>query len=141
MKSLSLNKIYLISFLIGCMVTLALFALGANANTNSNSLNFSLNLFVYAGEDVTIRDNDNYQTYENRCYRNPLSAHCHDLNKKSNPTLNFKFNNSWTIDHKFLLVYDEFRSVVICQWHNPPACKKDCVYTTRLTKRTALSYR
>jgi hypothetical protein len=62
MKSLSLNKIYLISFLIGGMVTLALYALGANANTNSNSLNFSLNLFVDAGMDVTICDNDNFQT-------------------------------------------------------------------------------
>ena len=55
----SLNRIYLVSFLIGGIVTLTLIALGQNAKTSSN---ISPEPIVNAGMDVTICDNTEFQT-------------------------------------------------------------------------------
>ena len=56
----TLNKIYLVSFLIGGMVTLVLFALGQNAKTSTNENPFSSQPYVYAGVDDKICDSDNF---------------------------------------------------------------------------------
>ena len=61
MKSLSLNKIYLISILIGVMVTLALLVQGQNATSSTNDDVFSSQPYVYAGVDVKICDSDNFK--------------------------------------------------------------------------------
>lgn len=58
----TLKKIYLVSFLIGTMLTCTLLLQGNNTNTNSADKNSSLQLFVYAGENTSICDDDSFQT-------------------------------------------------------------------------------
>lgn len=56
------KKIIFVSLLIGSMLSSALLIQGANAKKNSNNLNYGLQLFVYAGGDATICENNNFQT-------------------------------------------------------------------------------
>lgn len=51
-----------VSLLIGAMVTSTLFVQGQKAKSNITNMNTSLQLFVYAGGDATICDNQDFQT-------------------------------------------------------------------------------
>jgi hypothetical protein len=56
------KKFLFVSLVIGSMLTSTLFTQGQNAKPSANGINYGLNLFVYAGEDVTICDYNNFKT-------------------------------------------------------------------------------
>ena len=56
----TLKKVFLLSLLIGGMLTTVLFVQGQNAKTSTNDNVFSSQPYVYAGVDDKICDSDNF---------------------------------------------------------------------------------
>jgi len=56
------KNFFFVSLLIGSLFTSNLFLQGQSDKSSSDNLNYSLQLFVYAGGDATICDNEDFQT-------------------------------------------------------------------------------